>query len=228
MIKSLEFKNRKYLLENKMKYAKLDNKYKRRSHNIFKEILEKYAKDVNPKILDVGCASGILGKIRQSPNNIFGIEFNEDLAKLAKENCEKVYEINLNSFSAKMIEEKNFDFIFLGDVLEHVLNPEKVLEEVIKLLSENGLIIVSLPNIAQLQFRLKLLLGIFDYTETGVMDKTHLHFYTYKTAINLIKKNNLSIINIYPSGTLISFIKIFPKLIAPQFIFVCKKLKNTY
>lgn len=206
-----------------MKYSKLDNQYKRRSHNIFKDILQKYSTEEFPKLLDVGCASGIIGAIKKSHKNIYGIEYDEELIRLARDNCEKVYKINLNNFKKSYIQESSFDFIFCGDILEHVINPIGLLEELIVLLNPNGYIIISVPNIAQIQFRLKLLFGNFDYTETGVLDKTHLHLYTYKTSVELIKSVGLYVVNFYPSGTFVSFINVLPKLLSSQLIFVCKK-----
>ncbi len=205
------------------RYGKLDIKYKRRAHNIYKEILEKYSKEDYPKILDVGCAFGVIGVIKKSPKNVYGIEYDAELAKKAKRNCEKVYQIDLNNFKKENIKESKFDFIFCGDILEHLLDPEGVLKEMIKLLASKGMIVISLPNIAQIEFRLKLLLGSFEYGEAGVLDKNHLHFYTDKTARELIADINLKIIDFYPSGTIVSFINIFPKLLAPQLIFVCQK-----
>ena len=206
-----------------MKYSELDNKLKRRSHSIFSEILQKNSKSKSPKILDVGCASGIIGKIRKSPKNIIGIESDLGLLKLAEKNCEKVYNLDLNDFTSSKIKENNFDFVFLGDILEHLLKPELALKEVLKLMSRDGYIIISLPNIAQIQFRLKLLSGKFNYTETGVLDKTHLHLYTYKTARDFILENNLKIVDFYPSGTIVSFFNVFPRLLSSQLIFLCRK-----
>jgi 2-polyprenyl-3-methyl-5-hydroxy-6-metoxy-1,4-benzoquinol methylase len=206
-----------------MKYSKLDNRYKRRSHNIFKDILQKYSKEQFPKILDVGCASGIMGMIKKLPKNVFGIERDEELIRLARDNCEKVYKIDLNNFKKDYMQESDFDFIFCGDILEHVLDPEGLLRELIGLLSQNAYIIISIPNIAQIPFRLKLLFGNFDRTETGVLDKTHLHLYTYKTAIKLIKSVGLHIVDFYSSGTVVSFLNILPKLLSSQLIFLFKK-----
>ena len=208
-----------------MKYSGLDNKYKRRSHNIFKQILNEYSALQYPKILDVGCASGIIGQVRASSKNVFGIELDDKLSEIAKENCEKLYKINLNNFKGSNLAENNFDFIFCGDILEHLLDPESVLKELIPLLNEKGYIVISLPNIAQIQFRLSLLFGKFDYTEAGVLAKYHLHFYTYKTAVQFIKSAGLDIIKFFPSGTIVSYINILPRLLCPQLIFLCKKNK---
>jgi 2-polyprenyl-3-methyl-5-hydroxy-6-metoxy-1,4-benzoquinol methylase len=209
-----------------MKYSNLDVNHKRQAHNIFKKILDKYSNQKYPKILDVGCATGVIGRLKQDSRSIYGIEKSKQLIKIAKDNCEKVYKLDLNNFSAKKINQKEFDFIFFGDVLEHLQDPLKTLKKIIPLAKHNGLIIISLPNIAQIQFRLKHLFGNFTYTESGVMDENHLHFYTFKSGQKLIKQANLEIIKTYPSGTIVSYINILPTLLAAQFIFVCKKIDN--
>lgn len=211
------------MIKKNMKYGTLDIRYKRRAHNIIKDIFEKYSREKRSKILDVGCASGIVGLIRKSSDNVFGIERDEELIKIAENNCEKVYQIDLNNFKKEDIHETDFDFIFCMDVLEHVIDPEALLKELSGLLKKDGYIVISLPNIAQIQFRLKLLFGNFDYTEKGVLDKTHFHLYTYKTAVDLIKSGGLHIVDFYPSGTIVSFMNIFHKLLSAQLVFLCAK-----
>ncbi len=209
-----------------MKYSNLDVKYKRRSHNIFKEIILKNIKSQFPKILDVGCASGIIGRLLGHKKNIFGIENDEALFKLAVDNCEKVYKLNLEKLNRGDIKEEGFDFIVFGDVLEHIKNPVQIIEILCERLKSDGFIIISFPNIAQIQYRLRLLFGSFDYKETGVLDKAHVRLYTHKTSVELIVSAGIKIVNFYPSGTMVSFINIFPKLLSSQFIFVCKVIRK--
>jgi 2-polyprenyl-3-methyl-5-hydroxy-6-metoxy-1,4-benzoquinol methylase len=206
-----------------MKYGQLDDRHKRRSHRIFNDILTKYSCSKCPKILDVGCAFGVIGALRGVPENVFGIERDPDLALLAEKNCHKVYRVDLDDFDPSYIKESGFDFIFCGDIIEHLLDPAGLIKKLSLLLSERGYMIISVPNIAQFPFRLKLLFGNFDYEETGVLDKTHLHLYTYKTAVSLIKKANLEIIRFFPSGTFASYLNVLPKLLASQLIFLCRK-----
>lgn len=115
-----------------------------------------------------------------------------------------------------------------ADVLEHLLFPEQVLKYfVYNYLKENGQVIISLPNVANWQVRLNLLFGKFNYTDRGIMDKTHLHFYTFKTARELIFKNNLEIINVFGGATFFGpIIKMFPvlnSLLATNIITIVKK-----
>ena len=89
---------------------------------------------------------------------------------------------------------QQFDRILLLDVLEHMLHPEELLDEVRPLLRQGGQVIVSVPNVANISVRLLLLLGNFDYTERGILDRTHLHLYTRKTARMLLEGQGFEIL----------------------------------
>lgn len=210
----------------KFSYPQLDTKYRYRTHNIFKNII--YQKlPIHSHILDVGCASGNIVKLTKPDYIVSGIENSPRYLKKAKLNCDKFYQIDLNQLqNLKQIPNRQFEMIVLGDVLEHLHNPSLSLKHLLPKLKPKGYLIISLPNIAQLPFRVTHLFGKFDYsTHGGVMDNTHLHFYTKKTAIALIKEHkNLSIIKIYPAGTIYSFFPFLPTLIAPQFVFLCQKI----
>lgn len=209
----------------KFTYPQLDTKYRYRTHNIFKNII--YQKlPIHSHILDVGCASGNIAKLTKPDYKVSGIENSHQYFKKAKSICDKFYQINLNNLQElKKIAPKQYDLIVLGDVLEHLNNPSQTLKYLLPKLKTRGYLIISLPNIAQLPFRISHLFGKFDYsTSGGVMDNTHLHFYTLKTATALIKEHkNINIIKIYPAGTIYSFFPFLPTLIAPQFVFLCQK-----
>jgi 2-polyprenyl-3-methyl-5-hydroxy-6-metoxy-1,4-benzoquinol methylase len=89
---------------------------------------------------------------------------------------------------------KRFDRVLLLDVLEHLRHPEQILRQSQEVLKREGLLIVSVPNIANIYIRLTLLLGRFDYSERGLLDKTHLRFFTRKTARKLLESNGYSIL----------------------------------
>jgi len=97
------------------------------------------------------------------------------------------------------------------------------LKELTGLLAAGGRIVISLPNVAQLPIRLKLLFGRFDYTEVGILGRSHLHFYTLKTALAMIRAAGLRVEKFYPAGTVVSFLNVLPTLLASQLIFVCRK-----
>lgn len=83
--------------------------------------------------------------------------------------------------------------ILAADVLEHLVAPEQLLQRLPEVLCPDGRIIVSLPNVAHVSVRLSLVLGRFDYTETGILDRTHLHLYTFQSARRLLEGAGLRI-----------------------------------
>lgn len=87
-----------------------------------------------------------------------------------------------------------FERVLLLDVLEHMANPERILEQAGRFLAEDGRVIVSIPNVANIAVRLMLLLGRWDYAERGILDRTHLRFYTRKTALELLEGNGLKVV----------------------------------
>jgi 2-polyprenyl-3-methyl-5-hydroxy-6-metoxy-1,4-benzoquinol methylase len=86
------------------------------------------------------------------------------------------------------LEGRLFDKILLLDVLEHLPRPELILAACRKLLAPDGHILVSVPNVANITVRLMLLAGRFEYTERGILDRTHLRFYTRRTARRLVEQ----------------------------------------
>jgi len=207
-----------------MERTRLDTGLKRRPHRVFSEILQGLVGPTDrPMILDVGCGFGVIGALRGSPHNVFGIE-NDPLYKtLASKNCQKLYALDLEGLQRSQIAERGFDLIFCCDVLEHLRDPDRVLGELISLLGPEGRIIISVPNVAQLPFRLKLLFGHFEYTEAGVMARSHLRFFTFKTAKEMIHKAGLTCERFYAAGTVVSYLNLFPRLLAAQLIFVCRQ-----
>jgi SAM-dependent methyltransferase len=82
---------------------------------------------------------------------------------------------------------KQFDKVLLQDVLEHLRFPERLLNDCHSVLKPKGLLLVSVPNVANITVRLSLLFGNWNYTERGILDKTHYRFYTHRTARQLLE-----------------------------------------
>lgn len=205
-------------------YPLLDTKFRFRVHNIISNIIQQYL-PTKSHILDLGCAGGNIAKLTQGKHLVTGVENNSFYFQSARKHCHKFLALDLNrSQDIKKIP-NHYDLVVLADVLEHLVNPSHTLKHIIPKAKKNALMIISLPNIAQLPFRLSHLFGNFNYSDHGgVMDETHLHFYTLKTAKQLIRQfPQLKIIKIFPAGTLYSFLPIFPTLIAPQFVFLIQK-----
>jgi 2-polyprenyl-3-methyl-5-hydroxy-6-metoxy-1,4-benzoquinol methylase len=87
----------------------------------------------------------------------------------------------------------SFDFVVLGDVLEHLADPWEALRLVRGLLSPGGVAVVSVPNVAAWPVRLGLLAGSFEYRDFGILDRTHLRFFTRATARELVESAGFAV-----------------------------------
>lgn len=182
---------------------------------------------INRDVLDVGCNGGYLKKL--VPNNVFyGIDYDEDsLVAAKKEGYQEVFKLDLNNY-ADFIADRKFDLIIFADVLEHLLLPEEVLIFFRQhYLKEQGRIIISLPNIANISVRGQLLFGNFNYVDNGILDRTHLHLYTLKTARNFIAAAGLKIdkerFSSNHFGRLIKILPFLSGILAYNLIFICRK-----
>ena len=88
-----------------------------------------------------------------------------------------------------------FDFILFGDVLEHLVDPRHALRTVSRLLADGGRVLVCVPNIVHWSIRLRVLFGRFDYTATGILDRTHLRFYTPSTLEEMVTSADMQIVS---------------------------------
>lgn len=178
-------------------------------------------------VLDVGCNEGYL-KTVVGKKKWYGIDFSMEALKKAKKNgYKKVIHSDLNKLS-KLKSLQRFNIIVFGDVLEHLVDPSKTINYfVTRHLKKGRTVIVSLPNVAHLPIRISLLVGKFNYTQSGILDKTHLHFFTKKTAINFCEKSGLTVKKIsYSSNRFGLLIKIIPALgttFGHNLIMICQK-----
>lgn len=178
-------------------------------------------------VLDVGCNEGIIGKLADKSNLFYGLDINELALEEAKKYYEDVQVLDLNK-TLKLQWDHIFDVIVFADILEHLYNPKELFFYfVTNYLKTSGKIIISLPNIANWKIRLNLLLGRFEYTETGIMDKTHLHFFTFNSAQTFFGSDNIKIIKILGGSRIFGkVIEIFPftkGLLAHNIILVLEK-----
>ncbi len=189
-------------------------------HTIIPKLINK-----NSIILDVGCNVGILGKtLKNKKVLIDGIDINEKFLNKAKKYYKNTFVRDLYNPNLNLDPKISYDYIILSDILEHIPRPDLLLIELKKYLKKDGQIIVSLPNIARFEIRIKLLFGIFEYSP-GILSEDHLRFFTKKTASNMFEKCGYKIINIIPTG-LGHKIKILQKLTAFQFIYTLNKNEN--
>lgn len=173
------------------------------------------------KVLDVGCATGYLAEwFKKNACYVVGIEIDYEAAKIAKRYCDNVIIEDVEHIKKLPYPEGFFDVIVYGDILEHLIRPDLVLVKFKKYLSPKGYVIASIPNIAWWLIRLRLLVGKFEYTNTGILDATHLRFFTLKTIRTLFENAGYKINKVDYTGLESKFglCKIFPTLFAHEFI----------
>ena len=138
-------------------------------------------------VLDVGCSQGLIGSCLKEELDckVYGIEIDRQAAEYAKKtNCyEEVFSFDITNEKDKnyinFFENKQkYDYIVFADVLEHLIYPADVLINFSKLLNKNGRIIISLPNIAHYDIVNGLLNETFNYSDMGLLDCTHIRFFT--------------------------------------------------
>jgi 2-polyprenyl-3-methyl-5-hydroxy-6-metoxy-1,4-benzoquinol methylase len=185
--------------------------HSKNSFSTHSQILDLIGKDKT--VLDVGCNKGYIGEHADKTNIFYGLEYDEVALVEAKKIYKAVSKYDLNNLQDLKFEEDSFDVIVFADVLEHVLFPAEVLTFFKKYLKKDGYILISVPNIANWKVRLDLIMGKFDYTETGIMDRTHLHLYTFKSAQLLAQYSELKIIETRAGATFFGrMISLFPFL----------------
>ena len=121
---------------------------------------------------------------------MFGLEINQNAAKIAS----KIANVRQGNIEDQQIPfEEKFDYILFGDVLEHLRNPEGTISYCRKYLTSQGKIITSIPNLMHYSVIRELLKGNFEYTSTGLLDRTHIHFFTYNEIFHMFQENGYEI-----------------------------------
>ena len=155
----------------------------------------------NKKVLELGAASGHVTQALKALNNtVTAVErdgrFKDRLLELADEVV--ITDLDWLDLREKLAGQK-FDVVLAGDVLEHCSRPELVLLQLHELLEINGYVVISLPNIAHGDVRLSLLAGAFDYRDTGLLDRTHLRFFTRSSIETFLTDNDFKMDEIFAS-----------------------------
>ncbi len=130
-------------------------------------------------VLEVGCDCGatlVEIKNRWPDASVYGYEINPSAAKVAS----SVVEVEIGNIEEQKFpyRKEQFDYIIFGDVLEHLRDPEAAIKYCIDYLKQEGCIIASIPNLMHVSVIKELLAGNFTYTDTGLLDRTHIHMFT--------------------------------------------------
>jgi O-antigen biosynthesis protein len=132
------------------------------------------------RVLDVGCANGYLAEVLVGNGcTVSGVEFDPAAAEEARRHLEQLVVGDLEQLDlVEAFGEGRFDVVVMGDVLEHLRDPLPVLRSTRRLLAPGGYVVISIPNVAHGDVRLSLLQGRFDYRPLGLLDSTHVRFFT--------------------------------------------------
>lgn len=218
-----------------MKYTRFNNT----PYEAHRLIYDKVESESN--VLDVGCATGYFAKkLKEKKCKVWGVEIDSLAARKARKYCNKVFVGDVEKEQSLPFSKHFFDYILFMDLLEHLKNPSNTLQLVKPYLKKEGKIIISVPNIAFLSIRLALLRGKFSYQKLGIMDETHLRFFTKKTLFDMLEKNGFyreevdassgfsqitligKYLNHIPKVWQYRLTKMWDTLLAYQFIVVCK------
>lgn len=148
------------------------------------------------KLLEVGCSTGYMSKVfkEQFGCEVTGFERNPDDASDAEKFCANVIVGDIENLSIKdSFDGKHFDVITFGDVLEHLIDPMATLKKVRPLLNPDGYVVASLPNISYVGVILGLLDGKFEYMPLGILDNTHLRFFTKKSIYDMFRNSGYKV-----------------------------------
>lgn len=205
--------------------------------NIRKELLDLIPiENRKGTMLEIGAASGdnsIYAKKNGYAENIYGIElFNMDSSNQQNELFDEFIIGNIEDLDLTFENEK-FDVILAGDVLEHLVDPYIIVEKLNKYLKPNGVLISSIPNIRYFRVLNNIVIkGDFKYTEKGILDKTHLRFFTKKNILDLFNMNKYKVEKIESNlkylnnkSALLNKItfELLEEFLTKQYFIVCKK-----
>src|SRR5688572_14254598 len=173
------------------------------SHRILIDLIRRHSRR-RGTLLDLGAAGGELGSaLRDHFDRTIGFEFNVDCVGQLDGRFDQVVITDLETVRALP---SNVDAIVLADVLEHLRNPTAALQLVRRALRDDGHVFISVPNIANITVRLGLLFGVFEYRDRGILDSTHLRFYTKRTIRREVEKAGFRIEEIRGSSVPIRLI----------------------
>jgi 2-polyprenyl-3-methyl-5-hydroxy-6-metoxy-1,4-benzoquinol methylase len=181
-------------------------------------------------VLDVGCHTGILADALKQFNNakVVGIDTDAAALSIARAKMKDALLLNIEEtgWETVLVQQgwKNFDVILFGDVLEHTREPEAILTAAKKLLKPGGRIVVSIPNIANLRVRIGLLFGHFAYADSGILDRTHLRFFTRTSGRQMIERCGYRVTETDVAGYSLPhwLIKRFSGLLAVQLVYAAE------
>jgi 2-polyprenyl-3-methyl-5-hydroxy-6-metoxy-1,4-benzoquinol methylase len=144
------------------------------------------------RVLDLGTANGLLGRLLAGRgHSVVGVECDGEIAAAARPHYAALHVGDVQRLP--VLPEAPFDVVIAGDILEHLADPPLGLDRALAQLAPGGRVLVSVPNVAFLQVRLGLLFGRFEYARRGILDSTHLRFFTLRSLLALLRGAGLTV-----------------------------------
>lgn len=151
------------------------------------------------RIFDAGVSTGYLAqRFVEAGRRVDGADIDAEAARQAMGVCDHVWVGDLQHFDVEQLPWK-YDLMLFADTLEHLPDPPALLKRLRDRLQPDGTLVVSLPNVANWAMRLGLLAGRFRYTDRGILDRTHLRFYTKRTLVEMLREGGFETIEVTAS-----------------------------
>jgi 2-polyprenyl-3-methyl-5-hydroxy-6-metoxy-1,4-benzoquinol methylase len=151
------------------------------------------------RILDVGCAAGELGAAlkRAGASQVVGIEAAAQAAAQARDKLDRVIIGDAQSTDLPL-EQASFDYVIFADILEHLVDPWSALASLTRYLQDDGRVVASIPNARFYAVIARLIFNRWGYRESGILDRTHLRFFTWPTIKAMFEGAGLHIESVRP------------------------------
>jgi SAM-dependent methyltransferase len=138
-------------------------------------------------VLEVGCATGhVTEHLVAAGNRVTGVEVDAAAAEVARPLLRALHVVDLDRTSLSTVEQQDFDVLVLGDVLEHFTDPRPVIADLLTLLRPGGRVVISVPHVAHVDVRLMLLEGTWEYQDDGLLDRSHVRWFTRQGVAELL------------------------------------------
>ena len=152
----------------------------------------------NKSVLEIGCGPGSISKVLAKKNGckVVGLEIDQSAIDKAAAHCVSVLKVDLNSTDWPFLLDNSakFDVVVAADVLEHLHNPWKSLQQMSTFIGPDGYMVISLPHVGHASVMACILNGDFEYRNWGLLDRTHIRFFCLKNVEHLVAQAGLKII----------------------------------
>lgn len=154
------------------------------------------------RVIEIGCSSGALAReYKKNHENVnwVGVEIDQSYAEMAKRYCDSTLVANIDDCDDSFYEEfSDRDCWVFGDTLEHLKDPWSVLQKIRNVMPAGGSVAVCIPNAQHWSLIIKFALGEFRYEDSGLLDKTHLRWFSRKTMLEMFQSSGLKVVEGFP------------------------------